>query len=291
MDRASFPAGAKLSIALAVAAAFFAPVSLRAQAQPLSANQENVPVATPLNWKWVKLREPQMVFEYVGRPGAPMVIMFVEGVGDGTSAFGPNFARFLYDEGYALGVVWWKGDKIRFQPPSETLKQASAALRDMQAKRPDLDLNRIVIVGGGEGAFVTTLLAWSSDRRAAAGLARSSVCASILFDAMDFDAAHPDSAWAKRRLREEPDPALVSPMRYVASASPTLFMTEVRDKAAAERARFMANAIESAGGVAAEAEYPRFEDSRMWTYLGYSENPATKVIGDFLRANCPAGKH
>jgi predicted alpha/beta-fold hydrolase len=116
------------------------------------------PAVTPIKWKWDRL--DQDTYFYFGRAENGPLILAVPGApGDGSGGFGEYLERYLVDEGYAVGVLNWRGDFSRTAKPSAIVARAFGDLARIRGKSdPRFDPNRIVLFGVGEGAFLAMLL-------------------------------------------------------------------------------------------------------------------------------------
>ncbi len=259
--------------------------SSNAQGPPSFSDMYGGPPVTPMQWKHEWLSEPNTGWYYVSRPGRPLVINLPAAPADGSYGLNPHIWRLFYDDGYALGALTWRDDRGRTQPARKSVDgmiTQVAEVRATPARFGGFDPKRIIVTGWGEDAFPAAVVAFNSGPRGS-----SPVCAAVFFDGMNFDTARPESRTAKRRFAEDPTPAQISPMRYAANAPPILLMTEILNATSAKHSDALAQAIRASGGIAVRATFPRFVARDSTTYLGYSGNPSTKIISDFIRTYCP----
>lgn len=261
-----------------------------AQVQPRVEDMRGPIEATPLDWKWKRLSGENVFWNYVRNRGGPLVISMPAAPSEGSSGIDDHMARLFHEEGYTIGILTWRDERARKQSANESIAAVASQFAQVRAdpeRFGGFDPDRIVVVGKGEDAFPAAFLAFSGNVWGNSA-AKGPVCAAIFFDGMNFDPTAPDTLIAKKKFAEEADPIRFSSIRFAAGAPPTLLMTEALDRAAARRSDQLAAAIRAAGGTAVRTTYPKFAESDPTTFLGYSENPSTKVIEDFLRTYCPA---
>lgn len=257
-----------------------------AQVPPRVTDMAGAPAVTPLGWKHKWLAEPNTSWDYVAREGRPLVMNLPGAPAEYANGLDIYLWRLFYDEGYALGELVWRDDRAQRQSIREDIGQIRsqvAEVRAQPAKFGGFDPDRIVIAASGADAFPAALLAFDSGPRGS-----SPVCAAVFIEPMNLDPGSPETVVATRKFSEDSNPAELAPARFAGNAPPTLLMTEIFDRTGAQRADALAGAIRASGGIAVRETYSRFVASDPRTYLGYSADPSTKVIRDFLKAYCPA---
>jgi acetyl esterase/lipase len=263
-----------------------------AQLPPQTADKVGPSPATPLGWKWERFKDRNVYFHWVEKRGRPLVLMVPAAPGDGYTGFGSHLARYLHDQGYALGVIDWRGDRARKQLPSQTVSQIVdeiAQVRALGAERGSFDPSTIVLLGSGEGAFLAALLAADRQLITNAGSSPLRVCATLLLHPANLDPLLPDTYIARRQFAREPGAAArYSPLSRAASAPPTLLITDATDRREAARAQRALMALRPAGRTAVHETLPHFEFDDERTYLGHASNRATRAMGSFLKTHCPA---
>jgi hypothetical protein len=249
------------------------------------------PPVTPVASKWDRL-DKDTYFYIGGQKDGPLILSVPDAPGDGLGGFNDYLERYLVDQGYAVGVLDWRGDYSRTATPSSIVTRAFADLARLRVRNQvRFDPNRIVLFGAGESAFLGMLLSADSHRLQAAGISPKSICATILLHPMDLDASNPDSYLARRQFSAEPASVTdISPLDYAASAPPQLILTEEGDRADEKRGDTAAAALKTAGSTVFQTSYAQFDVNNERTYLGWITNPATLKLGEFLRTYCPARK-
>lgn len=282
-------------VSLCATAALIGSGALFAQVPARVEDMRGTPRATPLDWKWKKLAEPNTFWDYVQNKGGPLVVSLPAAPGDRSYGIDGHMSRLFYEGGYSIGVLTWRDQRSRRLSVSESVAAVTSQLAQVRSdpeRSGGFDPNRIVVFGVGDDAFPAALVAFNSgSRQSPGGAGASPICAAIFINGMNFDPSSAETPTAKKKFGEEPNAARFSPLRYAANAPPTLLMTEVLDHASAKRSDALAAAIRAGGGIAVRATYPRFEENDPTTALGYSENPSTEVIVQFLRTFCPAKKY
>ena len=214
--------------------------------------------ATPLDWKWKKLRDGNVFWRYVRNKGGPLVVSLPAAPGERANGIGDHMARLFYEQGYSLGVLTWRDDRARRQSVSESVAEVASQFAHVQADAErfgEFDPNRVIVLGIDDDAFPAALLAFGG-AQSAVGADASPICAAVFINGMNFDASSPDTLIAKRRFAEDPAALRFSPNRHAAKAPPTLLMTEITDSVAATRSDALAAAIRAAGGIAVRATLP-----------------------------------
>lgn len=270
----------KFAIGLAIA------TDAVAQIPPRVGDMRDAPPVTPMQWKHEWLKEPNTSWDYVGRKGRPLVMNLPGAPAEYSNGLDAYLWRLFHDEGYALGEIVWRDSRSRIQSVRDDIQQIRSQVEEVRAdpaKFGGFDPKRIVLAALGADAYPAALIAFNSGPRGS-----SPVCAAIFVEAMNLDPTAPETVTATQRFAEDPNLADVSPARFAANAPPTLLMTEIFDRTAAQRADALAEAIRASGGTAVRATFSRFVESDPRTYLGYSEDPSTEVIRNFLKAYCPA---
>lgn len=279
-------------LALGGAAALAASSAASTQVPPRVEDMRGPIDATPLDWKWKKLSERSTFWDYVRSEGGPLVVSLPAAPGEESNGIGAHMARLFYEEGYSIGVLRWRDGRARRQSVSESVAAVVSQFGQVRAdpeRFGGFDPDRIIVFGVGDDAFPAALMAFNSGSlQSPDGTAGSPVCGAIFINGMNFDASSPDTLIAKKKFAEDPGTSQFSAIRYAAKAPPTLLMTRVLDSAGAKRSDELAAAIRAGGGIAVRATYARYEESDPTTILGYSENPSTDVIAQFLRTHCPA---
>lgn len=244
------------------------------------------PAVTPLGWKHKWLAEPNTSWDFVPRENRPLVMNLPGAPAEYANGLDVYLWRLFYDDGYALGELVWRDDRAQRRSVREDIGQIRSQVAEVRAdpaKFGGFDPNRIVIAAWGADAFPAGLVAFNSGSRGS-----SPVCAAVFIGPMNLDPGSPETVVAARKLSEDPNPAELAPARFADNAPPTLLMTEIFDRAGAQRADALADAIRASGGIAVLETYSRFVASDPRTYLGYSADPSTNVIRDFLKTYCPA---
>jgi hypothetical protein len=249
------------------------------------------PAVTPVAWKWARL-DQDTYFYFSGQENRPLVLSIPAAPGDGAGGFNEYLERYLVDEGYAVGILDWRGDFSRTAKPSAIVNRAFADLARIRTKNQDrFDSNRIILFGAGEGAFLATLLSADANRLQAADIPPASICAMVLLHPMNLNPAAADSFLARRQFAGDPQSATdSSPLRYASSAPPTLVMTQDLDSADEKRGNSAVAAFRSVGKTVVQTTYLQFNARNERTYFGWITNPATLKLGEFLRTYCPAKK-
>lgn len=253
-----------------------------AQLPPELNEMRGPPTATPLRWKHAWLSKPNTTWDYVGREGRPLVINLPAAPAERTYGLLDHLWRMLYDEGYALGQLVWHDSRARTQSVRQSITEVMSEVAEVRAdpaKFGAFDPTRMIVVAAWEDAFPASLLAFNSGPRAS-----SPICAAIFINPMNLNPELPETSTARRRFSEDVDPAELSPTRYAGDAPPMLLL----DDGLRTRSDGLAEAVRAAGGVVVQKSIWRFQESDPTTYLGYSENPSTEVIRDFLKTHCPA---
>lgn len=281
----------RFRLTFAAALLWCVPTSAPSQLPPLRADEGPAPVVTPVEWKWDRL-DQDTYFYVAGDKDRPLVLSVPGAPGDGAGGFNQYLERFLADEGYALGVLSWRGDFHRTAKPTAIVARAFADLVRIRAKgQKRFDPSRIILLGQGDGAFLAMLLAADSNRLQSAGIPIGSTCATILMHPTNLDPASTSSYLARRQFSQEPE-ALnnLAPLKFASSAPPTLILTELLDREDERRSDAAAAVLRAGGRTVVQASYARFEAKNERTYFGWHENSATQKLGEFLRTYCPAKK-
>lgn len=255
-----------------------------AQVPPRLNDIQGAPPVTPLGWDHQWLAERNTSWDYVAREGRPLVVSLPAAASEYSNGLSDYMWRLFYDDGYTLGQLVWRDQRGRTQPIRDSIQQIRSQLAEVRSrprKFGGFDPNRIVIVGWEDDAFPASLIALSSGPRES-----SPVCAAIFIDGMNFDTSSPESVTATRRFAENANAAELSPARNAGNAPPTLLLSS--DSTSGRHADTLAAAIKAAGGIAVRGTFSRLDERDPRTYLGYSENPATSTVTDFLRTYCPA---
>ncbi|CAA9513883.1 MAG: hypothetical protein AVDCRST_MAG44-1562 [uncultured Sphingomonas sp.] len=259
-----------------------------AQFAPDTADQYGPAPATPLQWKWKRLPD-NAYLHWVEKPGRPMILAVPAAPGTGGSGFSGHFARFLYDQGYALGVIEWRGDRARKQPPTVSAMQVGEQFAQLRAigGRGAFDPNRVVLFGSGEGALLAALLSADRQRLAANGAAPPTVCGTLLLGPMNLDPARPDTYIARSLFARDTEAgSTLSPLARAASMQQTLVITDASDRQQQVRANPFILAVRGAGRTIEHETLPRFSSSDERTYLGLSGDRATPAVERFLARYC-----
>ncbi len=248
------------------------------------------PPVTPVEWKWNRLDKDTYFYLSANR-GRPLVLGFPAAPGEGSSGFDEYLDRFFVDEGYALGVLSWRGDFGRTALPSAIVAKATSDLGKIRGAAVGFDPNRMVFFGWGTGAFLALLLASDAERLSAAGIPPSTPCAVVIGHPMDLNPADAGDYIARRQFSKEPGAAkALSPLALASAAPPVMILSKLGDRDDAERSAFAANALRAAGRTVVQVTYPQHNDRNPRTYLGWHENEATQKLGQFLKTYCPAKK-
>jgi hypothetical protein len=265
-------------------------VSASAQLFPQTGLEPPPPV-TPIGWKWDRV-DKDTYFYFSSRENGPLVLALPGAPGKGTVGMDEYLQRYFVDEGYALGILDWRGDFSRTAKPSAIVARGFDDLARIRGKSERrFDPTRIVLLGMGEGAFLAMLLSAEASRLQSMSVPPSSICATVLIHPMKLDATNADSYLAQRQFSAEPQPVTdLSPLHYASSAPPALIMTEQLDAADEKRGDAAAAVLKQAGRNVVQATYARQDERNNRTYLGLNTNPATLKLGEFLRAYCPAKK-
>ena len=273
--------------ALPLALLLFAAANANAQRVfPESGLPGRPPPVTPIEWKWNRL-DKDTYFYFGGVKNGPLVLALPAAPGDGLGGFNEYLERYLVDEGYAVGVLNWRGDFSRTANPSVIVNRAFADLARVRASgQGKFDPNRIVLFGTGEGAFLALLLSADTIRLQAANVPHASICAVVLPKPMNLDATNPDSYLAQRQFSGGQQTVDLSPLHYARSAPPTMIL----DIEGERRGETAATVLKSAGATVLRTTYAPFDENNERTYFGWPMNPATLRLGEFLKTYCPAKK-
>jgi hypothetical protein len=194
---------ARFRVSLAALLSFVA-ASASAQPFPSTLGREGPPAVTDVGWKWDRL-DKDTYFYFVGHEGAPLILSVPDAPGDPAPAFNEYLQRYLVDEGYALGVLNWRGDFSRTAKPSDIVSRAFSNFALLRGRNPRrFDPTRIVLFGRDEGAFLAMLLSADTTRLQAAGVPPASICATVLLHPMNLDPTNPDSYLGRRQFLAEP---------------------------------------------------------------------------------------
>lgn len=262
-----------------------------AQLPPATADQLRPPPPTPLPWKWERF-DGNTTFRFAARAGQPLVLIFPDSPGDGYGGIDAYLARFLFDQGYAIGTIDWRGDFGRTALPSAIVARAFGDLARVRAASTGrFDPNRIVMLGTGDSSFLALLVSDDRDRLQSVGVPGNAICATVLFSPSNLDPVNPGSFDAGRQFSREPRvlPHL-SPLALVSSGSPTLIMSELLDHADQARGDAAALAFRDARKPVVRETYPRRVDSDERTYVGEPDNDATAKLATFLKSYCPSSR-
>lgn len=253
-----------------------------AQVPPQNLDMRGAPPVTPLQWKHKWLKAPNSSWDYVGRSGRPLVMNLPGAPSPYANGLDAYMWRLFYDEGYSLGQLVWHDSRARTRSVRDNIEQIRSQVAEVRSDPGQFggfDPNRIILAASGSDAFPAALIALDSGTRGS-----SPICAAVFINGANFDPLSPETPTAKRRFSEDVNLVALLPARYVANAPPMLLL----DEDFAPRSDQLANAIRASGGVAVQITISKFIESDPRTYLGYSENPATELIRNFLKTYCPA---